>query len=150
MKKTATLFIATMLIICASIVSAFAQRSPLERVWYNQEKTSKIKVFLATDGKYYGRIVWLSKPNGTNGSPRLDEKNSEEKLRSTPLLNLLILKGFATTTDANVLDGGTVYDPNNGKTYCGKLTLKGNELELRGFLCSMSIFGRTSTWTLAE
>ena len=43
-----------------------------------------------------------------------------------------------------------VYDPNNGKTYCGKLTLKGNAIDLRGFICSMSMLGRTSQWTLAE
>ena len=34
-------------------------QNKLCRVWWNQEKTSKVKVFLATDGKYYGKIIWL-------------------------------------------------------------------------------------------
>ena len=45
---------------------------------------------------------------------------------------------------------GKIYDPKKGKTYCGKVTFKGNSLDLRGYICSMSFLGRTETWTLAE
>lgn len=134
--------------------SLFAQRekNQIEHVWFNQEKTSKIEVYLAKDGKYYGKIVWLDKPNDDKtGKPRLDAENPEESLQSKPLIGLLILKGFSVSAeDKNVYTGGTVYDPKNGKTYCGKLTYKGNSIDLRGFLCSASFLGRTSTWTLAE
>ena len=135
-------------------LATFAQRSKnqIEKIWYNQEKTSKIEVFLATDGKYYGKVIWLKEPNDkTTGKPRLDKENSEEKLKSTPVMGLLILKGFSIDAeDKNLYTGGTVYDPVKGKTYCGKFTFKGTTIELRGFICSASFLGRTSTWTLAE
>lgn len=135
-------------------IATFAQRekNQIEHTWYNQEKTSKIQVYLAKDGKYYGKIVWLDKPNDEKtGKPKLDKENPDEKQQSTPVMGLLILRGFSVDAeDKNLYTGGTVYDPKNGKTYCGKLTYKGNTLDLRGFICSASFLGRTSTWTLAE
>lgn len=149
MKKT-TLFIAILL--CTLSTFAQRQKNQIEKIWYNQEKTSKIEVYLAKDGKYYGKVAWLKDPNDPKtGKPKTDAENPDEKLRATPIMGILILKGFSVDPeDKNVYTGGTVYDPKNGKTYCGKLTFKGKELDLRGFICSASFLGRTSTWTLAE
>jgi len=135
-------------------VAAFAQRekNQIEHVWYNQEKTSKIEVYLAKDGKYYGKVVWLDKPNDEKtGKPKLDKENPDDALKSAPVMGLLILKGFSVDpNDKNLYTGGTVYDPKNGKTYCGKLTFKGKSIDLRGYICSVPFLGRTSEWTLAE
>ncbi len=130
---------------------AFAQKNPIERIWNNQEKSSKIQIFKGTDGKYYGKIVWLSKQNDAKGKLRTDIHHPNETHRNQPLLNLVILKGFTrSSTDINLYEEGSIYDPNNGKTYCGKLTLKGDKINLRGFICGFSILGRSSIWTLAE
>ena len=131
-------------------LSAVAQKHPIEKTWYSAEKTSKIRIYKATDGKYYGKIVWLKTLTDTNGKPRTDKENPDKKKQSNPLIDLLILSGFNLTNDNNVLEGGKVYDPNNGKTYCGKLTLKTNFIDMKGFICSMSFLGRTTQWTLAE
>jgi uncharacterized protein (DUF2147 family) len=131
-------------------ILAFAQKHPIEKTWYNAEKTSKIRIYKATDGKFYGKITWLKTPNDSNGKPRTDKENPDEKKKSNPMMDLLIISGFSVTKDPNILEGGKVYDPNNGKTYCGKLTLKNNSIDLRGFICGMSLLGRTSQWTLAE
>ncbi len=150
MKKTNITALITFVLMFAS-AALFAQKNQIERVWYNQEKTSKIQVYLAKDGKYYGKIVWLDEPNEKDGKPKVDKENPESSLKDKPLNGLLILKGFSVdANDKNLYTGGTVYDPKNGKTYCGKLTFKGTVLDLRGFICSMSFLGRTSSWTLAE
>jgi uncharacterized protein (DUF2147 family) len=150
MKKTNITALITLVLLFAS-AALFAQKNQIERVWYNQEKTSKIQVYLAKDGKYYGKIVWLDEPNEKDGKPKVDKENPESSLKDKPLNGLLILKGFSVdANDKNLYTGGTVYDPKNGKTYCGKLTFKGTVLDLRGFICSMSFLGRTSSWTLAE
>lgn len=134
---------------CAAL--AFAQKDNIERTWFNAEKTSKIQVYKGTDGKFHGKIVWLQQPDDASGKPRTDSKNSDESLRSRPLLNTVILKNFSKSSEtAGVYEGGTVYDPNSGKTYCGKLTLNGREIKLKGFICGFSLLGRSSTWTLAE
>ena len=135
------------LIICDAIK---AQKSLLERVWYNAEKTSKIEIFKTHDGDFYGRIVWLKEPNDANGKAKLDKENKDEKLRNQSIMGLLILKRFKKTNNPNEFDDGTVYDPNNGKTYCGKITLNGKEIKLRGHICGLSWLGRSSTWILAE
>ncbi len=150
MKKTIISLVAVIICSVAFIKSAAAQqKDPVEKIWYNQEKTSMIQVYLAKDGKFYGKIYKLKEPNDTEtGKPRTDKENPDEKLRSTPLQGLLILKGYSPNPEnKSEYIGGTVYDPKNGKTYCGKLTLKGNVMDLRGYICSFSILGRTSQWT---
>lgn len=130
--------------------TGFAQKDAIEKVWYNAEKTSKIEIFKSTDGSFYGKITWLKEPNDKNGKPKLDKNNKETSQQNQPVLGLLILKKFKKSSTANEYEDGTVYDPNNGKTYCGKLTLQGKELKLRGFICGWSWLGRNSVWTLAE
>ena len=132
-------------------ITVFAQKDPIERVWLTQEKSSKVQIFKATDGKYYGKIVWLKTENDAKGKPRNDIHNPTESQQTQPLLNLIMIRGFSKTKDEeHVFEGGTIYDPNNGKTYCGKITLKGDKLHMRGFICSFSFLGRSTTWTLVE
>ncbi len=150
MNKTTLLI--TLLLMGSLATFAQRQKDQIEHIWYNQEKTSKIEVFLAKDGKFYGKVVWLDKPNDPDtGKPKVDKENPDKNKQSTPIMVILILRGFSIDLeDKNVYTGGTVYDPKNGKTYCGKLTFKGTSIDLRGFICSASFLGRTSTWTLAE
>ena len=66
-------------------------------VWYNQEKTGKVEVFKKGD-KYFGKIIWLKEPM-RDGAPKLDIENSDEKLRTQPIMGLEILKGFEFDDD---------------------------------------------------
>lgn len=143
--------IIAMLALVFVAVSVKAQKDPVERVWYNAEKTSKIQVYKAVDGKFYGKIVWLKDPTDENGKPRTDIKNPKENLRHTPIMNYPILVGFTKSKTENEYEGGSVYDPLSGKTYCGKLTLQGAAtLKLRGYICGFSLLGRSSVWTAAD
>ena len=126
---------------------AYAQTDPIERNWFNEKQTAKIQVYKSTDGKYYGKIIWLKVPL-RDGKPKVDRYNPEESHTNDPILGLLILKGFKKKGD-HAYDGGTVYDPENGKTYSCEITYKGNELDVRGYI-GFAIFGRTTKWTLAE
>jgi uncharacterized protein (DUF2147 family) len=130
-----------------SKVIVLAQADPIEHLWYNQEKTAKIQVYKAKDGKYYGKIVWLKEPN-KDGKPKVDDKNPDVDKKTQPILGLLILKGFSKDDDTHYEDG-TIYDPKNGKTYSCKIARGNNKLDVRGYV-GFSILGRTTTWTLAE
>jgi uncharacterized protein (DUF2147 family) len=114
-------------------------------VWYNQEKTGKIEVYKKGE-KYFGKIVWLKEPM-RDGSPKLDIENSDEKLRTQPVMGLQILKGFEFDDDE--WEDGTIYDPKNGETYSCEITKEGNKLNVRGYV-GFSFIGRTSIWTKAE
>jgi len=135
------------LILLITKQQAFAQNDPLEHYWYNEGKSAKIHVYRAKDGKFYGKITWLKVPD-RNGKPKMDEKNPNPKLRTEPIIGLMILKGFKKAGDGHY-DGGTIYDPKNGKTYSCKMTLHNNELDVRGFI-GVSMIGRTTTWTIAD
>ncbi|NUM31417.1 MAG: DUF2147 domain-containing protein [Bacteroidetes bacterium] len=117
-------------------------------LWWNQEKTSKIKIFLAQNGKYAGKIEWLKEPLDKDGKPKTDNNNPNEKLRNNPRLGLAILKNFVFNKKKNKWEGGTIYDPNNGKTYDAYMYFDGNndKLQLRGYVLGMPFLGRTSVW----
>lgn len=152
MKRTFAVALLTLFTATVFMSAKAPEKNQIERIWWNQEKTSKIQIYLAKDGNYYGKIVFLDEPNDKDtGKPKLDKENPDESKRSTPIMGLLILKGYKINPEnKNEYIDGKIYDPKNGKTYCGKITFKGNSLDLRGYLCSASFLGRTATWTLAE
>lgn len=45
----------------------------------------------------------------------------------------------------NMYDGGTIIDPNSGKSYKLKATFKGQTLDMRGYV-GVSILGRNQIW----
>ena len=47
--------------------------------------------------------------------------------------------------DGNTYVDGKIYDPKSGKTYSCKMTLKGDKLDIRGYV-GVSLLGRTETW----
>ena len=127
--------------------TAQIKADPIEGNWYNAEKTAKIKIYRAVNGKFYGKIYWLKEPN-KNGVPKTDENNPSSKLKTKPLLGLTILSGFVkdgTTT----YEDGKIYDPKNGKTYSCIITHKGNSLDIRGYV-GISLIGRTTNWQKAD
>src|SRR3982751_4656168 len=127
-RYTKGMLLASILLGFNTLVSA---QSKIEGLWFNDNKEAKIQIYKAKDGKFYGKIVWLKEPL-KNGKPKTDEKNSEKSLQVQPILGLLILKGF--TEDDNSYTEGTIYDPDNGKTYDCKMTFQGKKLSIRGYI----------------
>ena len=146
LKKYINRLSMVLLTIISVNIAAKAQ-DKIEGLWYNDIKSGKIQIFKEKDGKFYGKVVWLKEPL-ENGKPKLDKNNQDEKLRSRPRLGLPVLNGFVKDGDDKYTDG-TIYDPINGKTYSCKITYKGKELDIRGYI-GISLFGRTTTWTRVE
>ncbi len=151
-----TSVILLLLVLLASALPCFAASGDdIVGVWFNQAKDAKIDIAKCGD-KYCGKIVWLKNPLypadskvGTPGTPKLDHNNPDPSLKKAPRMGLVIMHDFKFAGD-NVWSDGKVYDPNNGKTYSGKLTLVSpTQLNLRGFI-GVSLFGRTEKWTKAE
>ena len=126
---------------------AKAQTDQIEGLWYNDIKSAKVSITRGADGKFYGKVVWLKEPL-KNGKPKVDEMNTNEKLRTRPRLGLPVLSGFVKDGDIKYTDG-TIYDPLNGKTYSCNITYKGSTLAIRGYI-GISIIGRTTIWSRAE
>jgi uncharacterized protein (DUF2147 family) len=111
--------------------------------WVTPESKARVQIY--RDGEMFqGKIVWLKEPE-KDGKAVVDDKNPDEKLRSQPVLGLVILRGFKHDGD-DEWSGGKVYDPENGNDYSGSMTLKdGTTLELRGYVL-IPLFGRTEVW----
>ncbi len=120
--------------------------------WWNQEKESQIEIY-KSGNLYEGKIVWLKEPvyppddkKGMAGKTKVDRENPDPALKSRPTLGLVMLWGFKYTGD-NLWEGGSIYDPRDGKTWSCKMTLKSPDiLDVRGFW-RVSWIGKTNVWT---
>ena len=152
MKKQSIITFAFMLLVLMPGLKLFAQTlkaNDIVGIWYNEEKSSKVQIF-TEGGKFYGKVVWLRETNDKiTGKPRTDDLNPDPKLRTTPLLSLMVLKSFVFDGKDEWKDG-SVYDPKNGKTYsCYMKFDSPGKLKIRGYI-GISLLGRTTYWTKAQ
>lgn len=122
-------------------VSAFAKVSPDDvlGVWWSPEQKSKVEIYKNGD-KYIGRLIAI-RPESKD---KLDSKNENKKKRGEKLLGLEILKNFQFKEDR--WTGGTIYDPENGKTYKSIMWMSENikdQLQVRGYV-GFALLGRTA------
>jgi uncharacterized protein (DUF2147 family) len=115
-------------------------------VWLTGKKDGQVKIE-NIGGKYYGKIVWLKEPiDSTTGKMQLDKNNPVKSLRYYPIKGLRILKDFEFI-EKGVWEEGTIYDPDNGKSYSCNITMSNkNTINIRGYI-GISLFGRTDVWT---
>ena len=106
------------------------------------EQLSVVKIFKATDGLYYGKIVKLLKGNPDEKCVACTGADKDK-----PVVGLIIIRGFQEK-DGKLVSGdkGRVLDPDNGKFYYGKIWLEDGKLILRGSLDKKGILGRSQTW----
>ncbi len=78
-----------------------------------------------------------------SGQPKVDKNNPDKASQTVPLMGLKMLKNFVF--DDGEWNDGTIYDPNNGKTYSCVIKYRDGKLDLRGYI-GISLIGRTQTW----
>lgn len=126
-------------------ISAFSQQADaILGTWLTEKKDGHVQIFKSGE-RYYGKLVWMKDPYQSDGkTPKVDKENPDASLRKRPLQQLVFLTGFVY--EDGTWKDGKIYDPESGKTYSAKMKLKGNTLDLRGFV-GFSALGRTTTWT---
>jgi uncharacterized protein (DUF2147 family) len=134
-----------LLIMLALTSSVFAGGNPdaILGVWANGTNRGQIQIF-RQNGKYYGKIIWLAKPNDQNGIAKVDKNNPDKKVRSKPLLGLIMMRDFKFEDDEWV--DGKIYNPDDGKEYKAYMKLKDPQtLSVRGYI-GFSWIGKTETF----
>jgi uncharacterized protein (DUF2147 family) len=131
------LILTVVLTLTATVASAQALEGT---TWRTQGGNGTIRIE-ACGNKTCGRIL-PAQPRP--GQSTVDDKNPNPALRTRPLVGLNILTGFTRHAD-NSYKGGTIYNPEDGKTYRSEFKLKrdGN-LEVKG---CVGPFCQAQTWT---
>ena len=132
MKKTLLL-----LVLVFSSMFASAQIDKIVGEWYTvDDETGAVKalvdIYKGDNGLYYGKIIKVFK----NGQ---ENPNSDRK-------GLVIVKDMQA--EDGILKGGTIYEPESGKTYYAKISYNesDNTITLRGSLDKRGWVGRSQTW----
>ena len=122
--------------------TAFAR--PLDgTTWRTASGAGTIRIE-ACGAKTCGRIL-----SGTPkaGETRFDFRNPNPALRTRTLIGTSILTGFARQADESY-KGGTIYNPEDGKTYRSEFKLKADgRLEVKG---CVGPFCQIQIWTPAR
>jgi len=97
------------------------------------------------NGKLYGKIVKLFRKAGEDQDPTCDKCKGDKKDKK--VIGMVIVEGLSR--DGDEWKGGSILDPDNGKTYKCKMSLENGKLKVRGFI-GMSLLGRTQVWLPAS
>lgn len=120
-----------------SSLFASAQIDKIVGEWYTvDDETGAVKalvnIYKGDNGLYYGQIIKVFKDGQEN--PNSDRKG------------MVIVKDMKA--EDGMLKGGTIYEPDSGKTYYAKISYNAedNTITLRGSLDKRGWVGRSQTW----
>lgn len=105
------------------------------------KKKSIVELYKYQD-KLYGKITYLYPREGREENPVCKKCTDDRK--NKPLVGLQIVRFMSW--DGGEWEGGTIVDPENGKSYSCKMWLEEgnpNKLNVRGYV---GPFFRTQTW----
>lgn len=137
-----TLFAATALAISALAAPALA--ADPTGLWQTQTNNGQVRIERCGNA-LCGTLVTSA---AIRANPdQKDVKNKDESQRGRTLRGLRMLSGF--TGGPTEWRGGSVYNPEDGGTYRGTITLTNdNTLRLRG--CIVAPLCKTQTWTRVQ
>lgn len=138
-------------LIVLALITVYASRAQNKNesdkilgIWQTGSGKGRIQI-TAYGEKYGGKLIWLKEPLDEKGNPKLDVKNPDEVKRKQLKLGLNNLLGF-TYEGQGKYENGTIYDPENGKTYKCVMRLENDStLKVRGYV-GITMIGRTDTW----
>ena len=146
MKKK-ILFISVFFIL-SNILLLAQNANDVVGLWYSEKDSEgliPVVEIYEENGKYYG--YFFDYKGGYSGPEKKDAKNPNPEMRNLPLKGLVYLMGLSF--EDKEWKGGKIYNPYDGKTYNGRMSLSddGKTLTVRGSLDKSGIFGKSMKWT---
>ncbi len=112
-----------------------------------QKPKSIVRIYKASDGKFYGKIVELLNPEPGKEDPdceKCEGKYSHYKTSNGKIVGTIFLRGLEYNEEDNIWENGTIFDPKKGKEYSCEVSLDGNTLNVRGI--HWTGLSRTQYW----
>lgn len=138
------MFIVLFLMVTVSLQAATSEQD-INGYYLTADQKAQVRFFKATNGMYYGRIVWLNeKMKGQK-----DVKNPNQQLRERDVKGIFIVSELSF--DGERWSGGRIYDPWTGNSYdCYAYFDESKEtLFLRAYRGNRLI-GKTLEWSREE
>ena len=135
-----------LMLLAASSIASAAPGVPLG-TWLTEKKDGIVEIYRCADSDVLcGKLVWFKiKPDDPNPLG-LDLKDPDPARRNQPLCDMMFMWGFRAS-DSNQWEDGSVYDPDDGKTYHANMKLRDDgTLDLHGYI-GISLIGRSEIWT---
>lgn len=129
-----------------------AQSSPAlgadpQGAWLTEDKDAALTI-TTCGSQLCGRIIWLESATDGSGLLRQDQHNPDPARRTQRICGLVVIRDLKPS-GPNTWDGN-VYNPQDGKTYSGNITVLSNQkLRLQAYI-GLPIFGRSQTWTRVD
>ena len=120
---------------CLATLAAEAQVDKILGPWTaidpdTDKPYATVLIYKSSNGLYYGKLTEI-----------LDSDDPADQ----KLIGTLIIRDMKE--DDGMLKGGSIYDPEENKTYHGKISLtKDGRLEMRGSLDRWGLLGATEYW----
>lgn len=140
--KVGAAFLTGLLVLAAQWSLALA--ADPQGVWLTEDKDAALTI-TTCGSRLCGRIIWLESATGKGGSVRKDQHNPDPAKRTQRICGLLVINDLVSSGPNTW--AGNVYNPEDGKTYSGNITVLSDQaLKLRAYI-GLPIFGRSQTWT---
>lgn len=110
------------LVVGIALVARAAHAVTIEGDWLTPNGVARVRIGPCAAG-LCGTIIALKAPSDAAGHLQRDGRNVNPALRLRPIVGLEIVHGFKAAGEGRWNDG-TIYNPDDGKTYTSKITLK--------------------------
>jgi uncharacterized protein (DUF2147 family) len=120
----------------------FEKRDAVLGRWQHYKNEFDIEIF-KSGLEYKARIVWLHKllPNPAAKQERYNGSEIEIALQNRKIFETEMIKGLEFNEDADTWEGGTIFNPLNGRIRSVKIWLKGKEQMVMRSYWHFSCFG---------
>lgn len=122
-------------------IASEAQAQAVTGAW----STGKARVRIADcGGALCANVTALNEPNDETGKPKTDKNNANASLRARRIVGISILSGMRAAGDNTWK--GSIYNPEDGKTYAASMSLQGSSLRVQG--CALGgLICKTQVWS---
>jgi uncharacterized protein (DUF2147 family) len=137
----------------AAALACFAMALPARAadptgIWLTEDGEARVRIYNCGQN-LCGTLISLKEPNDpATGNPKLDKFNQDTGKRARPIIGVDLMSGLKPSGTPDQWEGA-LYNPEDGNTYKGILTLQGlMNLKLQGcvlgLICKSEIWKRTN------
>jgi uncharacterized protein (DUF2147 family) len=117
-------------------------------IWLTEDGEARVRIYHCGQD-ICGTLLSLKEPNDPKtGQPKLDKFNQDTGKRARPIIGVELMSGLKPSGTPDQWEGA-LYNPEDGNTYKGILTLQGLlNLKLQG--CVLGLICKSEIWKRAN